>query len=203
MLKVTTCANESAPASCNATSALYVGSGDEPVGSPSTNGRAAVGANFFKPQQAEEKRCVAVGRGGTNSQVLEANGEFAVAVTDFNETVRLGTARRAVPSRSLAPKPLKYRKDWFGACNTSKQSDGKIHVFSVASGQTYERLLRIMIASVALASSRPVKVWLLEVNSSPAIAAALAADFAADVAAVAVDAYLDGADPATTGFVRV
>ena len=48
-----------------------------------------------------------------------------------------------------------------------------------------------------------LKVWLLEVNSSPAIAAALAADFAADVAAVAVDAYLDGADPATTGFVRV
>ena len=32
---------------------------------------------------------------------------------------------------------------------------------------------------------------------------ALAADFAADVAAVAVDAYLDGADPATTGFVLV
>ena len=48
-----------------------------------------------------------------------------------------------------------------------------------------------------------LKVWLLEVNSSPAIAAALAADFAADVAAVAVDAYLDGADPATTGFVRL
>ena len=34
-------------------------------------------------------------------------------------------------------------------------------------------------------------------------AAALAADFAADGAAVAGDAYLDGADPATTGFVRV
>ena len=130
--------------------------------------RAAVGANFFKPQQAEEKRCVAVGRGGEHSQVLEANGEFAVAVTDFNETVRLGTARRAVPSKSLAPKPLKYRKDWFGACNTSTHNDGKIHVFSVASGQTYERLLRIMIASVALASSRPVKVWLLEEFLSPA-----------------------------------
>ena len=35
-----------------------------------------------------------------------------------------------------------------------------------------------------------LKVWLVEVNSSPAIAEALADDFARDVAAVAVDAYL-------------
>ena len=51
-----------------------------------------------------------------------------------------------------------------------------------------------------------MKVWLVEVNSSPAIAEELAEDFAKDVVALAVDAYLgDDAEnsPPTTSFVEV
>ena len=47
-----------------------------------------------------------------------------------------------------------------------------------------------------------LKVWLVEVNSSPAIAEALADDFAKDVVSVAVDAYL-GDECGETAFVRV
>ena len=47
-----------------------------------------------------------------------------------------------------------------------------------------------------------LKVWLVEVNSSPAIAEALADEFAKDVVSVAVDSYL-GEECAETAFVRV
>jgi len=47
-----------------------------------------------------------------------------------------------------------------------------------------------------------LKVWLVEVNSSPAIAEALADEFAKDVVSVAVDAYL-GEECGETAFVRV
>lgn len=40
--------------------------------------------------------------------------------------------------------------------------DDKIHVFSLATGQLYERLLRIMMVSVTKHTSRPVKFWLFE-----------------------------------------
>ena len=47
-----------------------------------------------------------------------------------------------------------------------------------------------------------LKVWLVEVNSSPAIAEALADEFAKDVVSVAVDSYL-GEECGETAFVRV
>ena len=47
-----------------------------------------------------------------------------------------------------------------------------------------------------------LKVWLVEVNSSPAIAEALADEFAKDVVSVAVYAYL-GEECAETAFVKV
>ena len=45
--------------------------------------------------------------------------------------------------------------------------DGKIHVFSLATGHVYERLLRIMMLSVHKHSSMPVKFWLFENYLSP------------------------------------
>ena len=140
--------------------------------------RGAIGASFA--DRLEAARCVAVNGGA--SQVVEANGEFTVAVSDFNATLTLGSANRPVPSRSLAPKPLKHRRDYFSACNRSTSRDGTVHVFSVASGQTYERLLRIMMGSAALATSRPLKFWLLAEFLSPAFdAPALAAALGADI----------------------
>jgi UDP-glucose:glycoprotein glucosyltransferase len=42
--------------------------------------------------------------------------------------------------------------------STDTSEDGKLHVFSLATGHVYERLLRIMMLSVHKTSSRPVKV---------------------------------------------
>ncbi|KAH8095812.1 hypothetical protein JL720_3143 [Aureococcus anophagefferens] len=139
--------------------------------------RASIGASFAN--RLEAARCVAVNGGA--SQVVEANGEFTVAVSDFNATPRW--APRTESCRAVAaPKPLKHRRDYFSACNRSTSRDGTVHVFSVASGQTYERLLRIMMGSAALATSRPLKFWLLAEFLSPAFdAPALAAALGADI----------------------
>ena len=42
------------------------------------------------------------------------------------------------------------------------EEDDTIHVFSLATGALYERLLRIMMTSVVKRSSSKVKFWLLE-----------------------------------------
>ncbi len=47
-------------------------------------------------------------------------------------------------------------------------ADETIHVFSLATGQVYERLLRIMMLSVKKRTSSPVKFWLFEYYLSPA-----------------------------------
>jgi hypothetical protein len=56
--------------------------------------------------------------------------------------------------------------------------------------------------SISMQVDAALKVWLVEVNSSPAIAEALADEFAKDVVAVAVDSYL-GEECGETAFVRV
>ena len=73
------------------------------------------------------------------------------------------------------------------------QTQLRKHVASMAWGA---RNLISMQVDAAL------KVWLVEVNSSPAIAEALADAFAKDVVSVAVDSYL-GEECAETAFVRV
>jgi len=46
-------------------------------------------------------------------------------------------------------------------------SDGRLHVFSLASGHAYERFLKIMMLSVTKRASRPVTFWLVENFLSP------------------------------------
>lgn len=60
----------------------------------------------------------------------------------------------------------------------------KIHVFSLATGHMYERLLRIMMLSVVKRSSLPVKFWLFENYLSPSFkssAAEMAATYGFEV----------------------
>lgn len=69
----------------------------------------------------------------------------------------------------------------------SHEDDDKIHVFSLASGHMYERLLRIMMLSVSRQASRRVKFWLLENYLSPAfkeMAEVMSKRFGFDVAYV-------------------
>lgn len=65
---------------------------------------------------------------------------------------------------------------WKGkAVQNGKEGDGKeeeedetVHVFSLATGHLYERMLKIMMLSVSKRTSVPVKFWLLENFLSPA-----------------------------------
>ena len=58
---------------------------------------------------------------------------------------------------------------WFGGL-FSKGRDDTVHVFSLASGHMYERLLRIMVLSVRKTTRRPLKFWFLRNYASPAFA---------------------------------
>ena len=106
----------------------------------------------------------------------------------------------------LKNRKLKYKKAYLENCTKPKgaaksghkpgrrRSDhdgGRIHVFSVASGAAYERLLRIMMGSAALRASRPLTFWLLRDFLSPEFAASLP-----DVAkALGVEAHLMESPP--------
>ena len=62
--------------------------------------------------------------------------------------------------------------------------DDRIHVFSLATGHLYERLLRIMMLSVSRHTSKPVKFWLFENYLSPTfkqLAAAMAEKYGFEV----------------------
>lgn len=70
---------------------------------------------------------------------------------------------------------------------SASDEDNKIHVFSLATGHLYERLLRIMMLSVHSTSSMPVKFWLFENYLSPKFketAARMAAHYGFEVAYV-------------------
>lgn len=53
----------------------------------------------------------------------------------------------------------------------SKKEDERVHVFSIASGHLYERLLKIMILSVLRTTHSPVKFWFIRNYFSPSFAA--------------------------------
>jgi 2-phospho-L-lactate guanylyltransferase (CobY/MobA/RfbA family) len=44
----------------------------------------------------------------------------------------------------------------------ANQGNETVHVFSLATGHAYERLLKIMMLSVTKRTSSPVKFWLFE-----------------------------------------
>lgn len=70
---------------------------------------------------------------------------------------------------------------------TGTKKDETIHVFSLATGHMYERLLRIMMLSVTKRTSAPVKFWLFENYLSPSFktqAKAMAQEYKFEVAYV-------------------
>ena len=64
------------------------------------------------------------------------------------------------------------------------KEDNLIHVFSLATGHMYERLLRIMMLSATKRTSKPIKFWLFENYLSPtfkAIAGAMAEEYGFEI----------------------
>jgi UDP-glucose:glycoprotein glucosyltransferase len=71
--------------------------------------------------------------------------------------------------------------------HSENPDDHKIHIFSLATGHVYERLLRIMMLSVTKRTTMPVKFWLFENYLSPTfktIAAAMSQLYGFEVAYV-------------------
>lgn len=54
-----------------------------------------------------------------------------------------------------------------GASGGASKQDDTIHIFSVASGRLYEKLLSIMILSVRSQTSAPLHFWFLEIFLTP------------------------------------
>jgi hypothetical protein len=50
---------------------------------------------------------------------------------------------------------------------TSPKSNETIHIFAVASGHLYERLMKIMVLSIIKRTDRPVKFWFIKNYLSP------------------------------------
>lgn len=95
-----------------------------------------------------------------------------IAVKSFGDTInRLIVKKKEGMEEAilLSDSELPIVKSDNNKDNTSISTtdDDTIHVFSLATGHLYERLLRIMMLSVVKQSSKPVKFWLLENYLSP------------------------------------
>lgn len=89
----------------------------------------------------------------TDGEDVAPRGSGGVAGSMWNSLNSIWSGSKAVTSTS------------------SKDEDNRVHVFSLATGHLYERLLRIMMLSVTRHCSRPVKFWLFENYLSPSFKA--------------------------------
>ena len=87
-----------------------------------------------------------------------------------------------VPILSYSGARVDVRVDGSGASATAEppttagraDDDGRVHVFSLASGSLYERFLRIMMRSAAERCTQPITFWLLGNFLSPSLRASIA-----------------------------
>lgn len=118
-----------------------------------------------------------------------SGGELYIAIKSFTDTLNKLVVRKKngmdnIPllqdSDSDAKKGNKS-KVWssltsmLSGTSESVSKNETIHVFSLATGHMYERLLRIMMLSVTKRTSAPVKFWLFENYLSPSFKASAAA----------------------------
>ena len=100
----------------------------------------------------------------------------AVEVNSFVSAVQRVFVSKRPGMESMTLQKLNDEKDgvssnlWNSLSNiwsNKIKEDDRIHVFSLATGHMYERLLRIMMLSVTKRTSKPVKFWLFENYLSP------------------------------------
>lgn len=152
--------------------------------------------SFSDTDSANSNRISVTKRFGMEAQVLLEGGE-----DDDEALVYSRTGRRPQPADAKKAKGAKKKKKKKGVLSSitsmfggeeaeaagqqvATVGDGRIHVFSLATGHMYERLLRIMMLSVTKRSSMPIKFWLFENYLSPKfkeIAAAMAHEYGFEV----------------------
>jgi len=112
------------------------------------------------------------GKGKQEERLLSPSG--AVALVDLvgrsrplQAVVGAATQGAAASRRDDAEAEQKATESYDGAGGDPSACKDTIHVFSVASGHRYERLLRIMITSVREHTKCPLRLWLVENFLSP------------------------------------
>lgn len=111
----------------------------------------------------EVRRLVVVKRPGMEAASLleDQDGEDEEMLRQQQESIWSRMTRTLSTTTTTSSKPKK----------TVEDEDKTIHVFSLATGHLYERLLRIMMLSVSRRTSQPVKFWLFENYLSPSFKA--------------------------------
>ena len=116
-------------------------------------------------------------------------GEQYIAIKSFTDTLNKLVVRKKsgmdnIPLLQDSESDIKKgskSKVWstftsmLSGVSDSNSKNETIHVFSLATGHMYERLLRIMMLSVTKRTSAPVKFWLFENYLSPSFKASAAA----------------------------
>jgi len=138
--------------------------------------------SFSDTDSANSNRISVTKRMGMEGQVLLEGGEDDDEALVYSRTGRRtqsadpkkGKKGKGKKTASKKTGMLSSIKSMFAAADSEEvgqqvaaDGDGRIHVFSLATGHMYERLLRIMMLSVTKRSSMPIKFWLFENYLSP------------------------------------
>eukprot|EP01047_Picozoa_sp_COSAG01_P015981 COSAG01_NODE_808_length_13418_cov_9.469631_2_plen_1344_part_00 len=88
------------------------------------------------------------------------------ALSSALDSFRPRQAQHALAISQTASQPTGWKR--LSRLRHEQQSVDTIHIFSLASGQLYERLLKVMMLSVRRHTRAPLKFWLLANYASPA-----------------------------------
>ncbi len=107
------------------------------------------------------------GDGGWSlSSLVDSVGEVATAAKNAVDTTLTGTTSTAVTSaKAKAGSGSVVSAD--GMLGQLAASDQTVHIFSVASGHLYEKLMAIMISSVRAHTKAKLKFWFIDTFLSP------------------------------------
>jgi UDP-glucose:glycoprotein glucosyltransferase len=95
----------------------------------------------------------------------EASDGVDIVVSDFEASAHQLRVRKRVGKESVELLG-EEESSWFFSKKKKKKMD-TIHVFSLATGSLYERMLKIMMLSVRKRTSGPIKFWLFENYLTP------------------------------------
>jgi UDP-glucose:glycoprotein glucosyltransferase len=115
-----------------------------------------------------------VSQGNDAGRIIFPKGQIALTeLAGRGSSLRVHVASHdaSTPSESVASSSASHvtttSADYEGAGGDRSKCNETIHVFSVASGHRYERLLRIMMLSVRKHTDCPLHFWLIENFLSP------------------------------------
>ena len=99
----------------------------------------------------------------------EASDGVDIVVSDFEASAHQLRVRKRKGQEDVELLGEDDQSSWFfSSKKKKKRSKDTIHVFSLATGSLYERMLKIMMLSVRKRTTGPIKFWLFENYLTPA-----------------------------------